>query len=97
MIQTTLTLVVSPSSMLPASVCCVLRVPPDGFDGDGWLTGEAIAQSCDEGELVSGLVTEVEYLDFTSEYTYDGNDSFFSYVITSIDLVCSLSGNRGDV
>lgn len=54
---------------------------------DYWSPGEPIVQSCDEGEYVSGLSAEVQYL----------VDEDYEYVITSIDLECSSSGKHGGV
>ena len=82
----------SDETVFACLMLCVLRVSPDS-----WNLGEAIFQSCDEGESVSGLTYEVEEFDFSSDYTYDGSGIYGDYVITSISLECSVVGELDDV
>ncbi|CAN0453077.1 unnamed protein product [Ectocarpus sp. 12 AP-2014] len=66
----------------------------DAVAFDAWFpdsSGEAIVQSCAEGEYVAGFSAEVEYLDFSSDYTYN-EFAVLDYAITSIVLDCSSSG-----
>lgn len=45
---------------------------------------------------MAGFSAEVEFLDFSSDYTYNGS-AVYDYAMTSIELECSSSGKHNIV
>jgi len=62
---------------------------------DIWGVGDTIfVESCGEGESVTGFNYDFVTWDYNDGDTYGGDAIFGEYVITSIGLECSTSGEK---